>query len=362
MPTPAVLHTPYAEAGLKRGFDTMANVLAATLGPTQGIVLSEQQNGGPPEILADAATIARRILQLPERAEDVGAMLLRNLVWRMHLRAGDGCATAAVLAQSILAQAHRYKAGGANAMLLRRGLDKALLAADRALQDMAQPVEDEDDLTRVAETVTGEPELSLILGEMFDILGPDGHVNVQDFVAPYLEREYQEGGLFTGRLVSPYLITEPATRRAGISESLVALFAGNVTSIEDVQPLLELAAGQKARKITLIAHEIKGVALNMLVANQQQKKLAIVAVELRRAAGKRETDFEDLAALTGATVINPALGRTLANITADDLGTARRVEADADSVVVVAGAEQAGAVREQIQTLQRRLSSLPETD
>lgn len=356
----AVVRTPQADIRLKRGFDTMADLLALTLGPTQGIILSERE--GQAEPLTDAAVIARRILELPDRAEDVGAMLLRNLVWRMHLRAGDGCATTAVLAQSILDQAHCYKAAGANAMLLQRGLKKAAAAAMEALAQMAQPVEDEDDLSRVAETVTGEPELSLILGEMFDILGPDGYVIIQDYVAPYLEREYKEGGRFQGRLVSPYLITEPATRRTTLTNSPVALYAGPVSSLEDVQPLLELALRQEAKGITLLAHEIKGTALNTLVANHQPDKLRVAAVALRRPAAKRRTDFEDLAALTGAALISPELGRRLSHITAADLGQAQRVEADTESVVVVGHPQQAVSIREKIETLQARLDSLPPDD
>lgn len=362
MPKPAVIQNPDTALGLKHGFDKMANVLAVTLGPTQGIVLSQSSADGQLELLNDSATIARRILQFPNRTEDVGAMLLRNLVWRMHLKAGDGCATAAVLSQAILQQAHRYKAAGANAMLLQRGLKKAAKAALESLRAMAIPVDDEDDLTRVAETVTGEPDLSLILGEMFDIIGPDGYVTIEDFVAPYLEREYQEGGRFKGQLVSPFLISEPATRRGVLGGSSVALYAGDVSAIEDVQPLLELAAAQKSKQITLIAHEIKGIALNMLVANHQQQRVKVIAVNLRRPAGKRSADFEDLAVLTGATVITPELGRQLQHITAADLGAARRVEADADSVIVIGNTDRATAIREQIETLQGRLTDLEPDD
>ncbi|GAB4454762.1 MAG: chaperonin GroEL [Anaerolineae bacterium] len=361
MPKPAVIHSPAAETGLLRGFNKMAGVLAVTLGPTQGTVLSQSNTGGKPEILSDSATIARRLMQLPDRAEDVGAMLLRNLVWRMHLKAGDGCATAAVLAQSILEQGHRYKVAGANPMLLQRGIKRAAAAAIEALGAMSRPVTDEDDLTRVAETVTGEPELSLILGEIFDLIGPDGYVTIEDFVAPYLERDYQEGGRFKGRLVSPYLISETATRRGVLSGGPVALYAGEVSSVEDVQPLLELAAGSD-KQVTLIAHEIKGIALNMLVANHQQKRLKIIAAELRRPATPRATDFEDLAALTGATVLSPELGQRLQHITAADLGRARRVEADADSVVVLGQPAQAAVVRQQIETLQARLAGLEPDD
>ncbi len=135
MPSPAVLQHPLAAVAIKRGFDTLADLLAVTLGPAQAIVLSPAISDGKPELLTDAATIARRAMQLPDRAEDVGAMLLRNLVWRMHLTAGDGSATAAVLAQAILHHAHRYIAAGGNAMLLRNGLHRATRAATDALRD-----------------------------------------------------------------------------------------------------------------------------------------------------------------------------------------------------------------------------------
>jgi len=362
MPTPAVLKSPQVESRLKRGFDRMADVLAVTLGPTQGLVLSQANTGGEPELLTDAATIARRLMQLPDRAEDVGAMLLRNLVWRMHLKAGDGCATAAVLAQAILTQAYRYKAAGANAMLLQRGLKKAATAAIEALQAMAQPVEDEDELSQVAQTVTGDPELSLILGEIFAILGADGYVTIEDYVAPYLEREYQEGGRFTGRLASPYLISEPVTRRGILADCPVVLYPGQVSRVEDVRPLLELAARQPSKQIALLAHDIKDPALTVLVANHQQKKVKVAAVELRRPAGKRRTDFEDLAALTGAAIIDPELGRGLQNITPADLGAAHRVEAGPENVVVIGSPAQAAAIRTQINDLQARLTGLEPDD
>lgn len=362
MPKPAVLHTPQVDLHLKRGFDTLARALALTLGPTQGNILSQSNSGGSPELLSDSATIARRLLALPRRSEDVGAMLLRNLVWRMHLKAGDGCATAAVLARAILEEAYRYKAAGANAVLLERGLKKATLAAVEALHQMAQPVQDEEELISVAETITAEPELSLLLGEMFDILGPEAYITVEDYVAPYFERVYQEGGRWSSRLASPYLITNPARQSAELGACRVALFAGPISELEEIRPLLTLVAQDKDPKLLLIGHEIKGTALSVLVANHQQKKIRTVAATLRRPATKRRTDLEDLAVLTGATVLTPELGRSLAGLTAADLGLAQRVEANADQVVVVGAPQQAAAVREQIETLQARAAGLPPED
>jgi chaperonin GroEL len=245
-------------------------------------------------------------------------------------------------------------------MLLRTGLDRATRVALDALRDMARPVAGEDDLTALAETITGEPELSLLLAEMFDLLGPDAHVSIEEYVAPYFEREYKEGGRFQGRLASPYLITHPPTRRAIQSDCHIALYGGDVASFEDLQPLLELVARSDNKRLALLAHDIKGTALSSLVANHQQGHVQVVAAALRRPQSKRQTDFQDLDALTGATFLSPDLGSSLRNVKAADLGTARRVEADADEVIVVGDASQAAAVRAQIDELRARLQALPE--
>lgn len=303
MSTPKVLFGDQATARLKRGFDTLTNLLAATLGPTQGAILSQRDVRAEPEILSDAATIARRVLALPARAENVGAMLERNLVWRMHVRVGDGCATAAVLAQAILDESHRFVAAGGNAMMVKRGIDRAAGAAIDALRAMARPVQGNDDLAKVAETLTGDPKLSARLGEIFDKLGPEAHVTIEDYLAPYLECQYYEGGRWNGRLASPYLISDSVTRRAIITDCHVALFAGAVTSVEDVQALLKVVAGTQWRQVALIAKEISGAALATCVLNHRQGNLKILTAELREGESKRQKDFDDLAVLTGARVL-----------------------------------------------------------
>ena len=224
MSVPQVLQREFATTPLKRGFDKIANLLAVTLGPTQGVILSTKDTRAEPEILSDAATVARRIIALPHRAEDVGAMLARNLVWRQYLRAGDGCATAAVFAQAILQHARAYLAAGGNPMMLRRGIERAARAAVEALRTMARPAKTKE-LGQVAETIMGDQKLSTLLAEIFTKLGPDAHVTIEDYLAPYLERQYYEGGRFVGRLVSPYLITDTATRRAIIADCHIALYA-----------------------------------------------------------------------------------------------------------------------------------------
>jgi chaperonin GroEL len=362
MPKPAVIPYPESNIQLKYGFDQLADLLALTLGPIQGVVYTQSGTTEKPELLVDAATIARRLMQLPDRRQDVGAMLLRNLVWRMHIRGGDGAATAAVLARSILSDALRYRAAGANPMSLRSGIQQAGQAAITALQAMAQPVKDETDLMAVAETVTGEPDLSLVLGEIFDLLGENAHVIIEDYVAPYLEREYHEGGRWKGRLASPYLVTDAATQRAVVPNCQVVLFAGSVDEASELQPLLNLLGEKQPRTLALIAHDIKGDALAALVVNHRQAQLPVVAVELRRPAGKRFADMVDLSVLSGATILGPELGRPLRTITAADLGSARRAEADSETLILTSDGSHALETRRHIETLRAQQTSASDRD
>ena len=361
MPDPTTLFADAARMRMNRGIDTLANLLALTLGPIQGGVLATQALNQSPEFLSDAATIARRFLALPDRAESAGAMLLRNMVWRVHQTVGDGGATAAVLMQAIVAEATKPLASGANAMLVCRGVTMATEAALAHLSAMAQPVEDEDRLQQLAQTISGNARLSLVLAELFDLLGPDAFITIEDYVAPYLEREYVEGGRWQARLASPYLTSDPHERRAAMQDGAVALFAGALREIDDILPLLELVLNSERKRLLLVAQEIGGAALATLVLNHQRKQLQVIAVELRRGEPRRLDDFADLAALTGARLFSAELGEHLRDIDAASLGLARRAEATGDELIV-SGRRGAAAVRERIAELRARLDTLPPGD
>lgn len=357
MPRPCVLFPPKALEGLKQGFDQMANLLALTLGPTGGAILTDFKVGREVERFADAATAARRILELPGRAENVGGMLVRNLAWRVHRDVGDGTATAAVLAQAILNEGFRATVAGANPMLLRRGIERGLVAARRALQEMARPVEDEEGLTSLALTVTGEPQLSLVLGEMFDVLGPDAHIAIEEYVAPYIDREYFEGSHWKANLVSPYLITDSPTRRCIVQNPLVVVYDGEVTDLGQVEPLLNLMASEESeRDLLLVAKRVAGVALSTLVVNHQAGKVRVAATQFPQVDRERQTLMEDLACLTGATVLGPQVGRTLQGISWGDVGRAARAEVDSEKLVVIAGQGSPAALRERLALLRGRLA------
>jgi chaperonin GroEL len=362
MRRPAVLFGETVTQAFQRGFDQLGELLALTLGPTQGHILNWREVGGV-ESLLSSADIARRIVALPDSAANVGAMLMRNLAWRVHRRAGDGVATTAVLAQAILHAAARYVQAGGDLVAIRRGLERATRVASADIAAQAQTISaDEETLSRVAMTITRAPHLSLILGEMFDVLGPLAHITVEDYVAPYLDRAYYDGGRWVARLESPYLHTDTVGRRAVQDDCHVLIFAGRLQTFEAVAPLLKLMDRVERRKLLLVAHEVSGPALNALVINHQRHALGAIAVVLQRRADLRAIDMDDLALLTGATRFDADLGQTLERVTPGDLGRARRAEATNSALVVSGGGGSLVARRERIEALRERLASLPDLD
>lgn len=336
MPKPLVLFDERATGALVRGHNDLAELMALTLGPTQGFVLNHRENREP-EMIEDAASAARRIIEMPGRASTVGAMLIRNTAWKVHTRAGDGVATSAVLSQSILQEATRYVRAGGDPVLIKRGVERAMGVALEALVRQSRPVTGEEHLTRLARTTTADPEMSLLLGEMLDVLGPAAHITVEDYEAPYLERVYQDGGSWRAAIASPYFLTDLIGRRAVLEDCHVVLCAGKVESVDDVAPLLTLAAGGKARML-LVANEISGKALSTLITNHDRHVVKSLAVWLRRGGEDRAHDYSDLAVVTGATVLGPEYGRLLRHVETSDFGGARRVEATSDELLIRGGA------------------------
>lgn len=358
--TPKVILAPAAREMLKDGFDQMARLLALTLGPTHGIVLSSTALKPAPEPITGAATTARRITALPGRGQNAGAMLLRNLVWRVYQRVGDGSATTAVLAQAMLDQASRYVAAGANPVRVQAGIQQATRCVVAALKDMASTVACQEQLASVAYTATREPDLSFVLGEMFDLLGEHAYVVVENYMAPYLEREYITGGKWDAKLISPHLVSSAGTGKAIGRECNVVLFNGTLSSADAVLPLIKILSQKEQKNLLLVAQKISDKALNTLVATfvQNKPKLQFVLVDLVRAGEKALNDLQDLSLLTGARLFNPEAGDRLEAIKPADMGSAQRAEADAEQLLVSGGKGDPEALREQVDALRIYLSGL----
>ncbi|MGE5224219.1 MAG: chaperonin GroEL [Omnitrophica WOR_2 bacterium] len=326
---PAVCLQPVTYDRLKRGTDFIANAIRPTLGPLPRLVVLEAlQRQNRPEFLDDGATIARRIIQIKPRGSDVGAMLLRHALWKMHLEVGDGTATAAVMYQVILREGIRaITQYGSNAMLLRTGLEKGLKVVAEALRREAAPLQGKDIITQVARGMCqGDDEMADMLGEIFDIVGPEGLIVVEGGNTRHLEREYVEGTYWhvTGWF-SRLFLPDPADIRIVFEDA--ALFISDMELKDPAQfvPVLEKCVKAGIKKLVIIAKDVSDAMIGLLVNNNQAKTIQTMAVRAPRFLEfDRVAAIEDIAILTGGKPIYAAARIPMEDIQVSDLGQARR--------------------------------------
>jgi chaperonin GroEL len=364
--TPKVVGQPTAQQQIAMGINALADLLAPTLGPIGGHVASGPDAGQRVELLDDAATIVRRIISLGDAQKDVGAMIMRSLVWRVGQRAGDGGATAALLARAIYGEGLRMDAAGFNAARMARGVEKGITVAIDALHSQTKAVDSEDELAALARTITKDEALSAVLGEMSYLLGPDAHVVIEKFVAPYLHRRYVAGARIGAEIQSMYFYTEAEQKKSVLTAPAIAILDERLTTAEQVIPLMEAAVAQGAKALAIIAMEVSGAALGALVANHQapkeKKKLSIVAAKLKPVGQELKWAMSDLAALTGATLLGPNQGRSGANARSGDLGQTQRVEFVNNSLVVVPQDNRRAEIQDEITKLRHFIAETPLDD
>lgn len=347
-----------ALAELAAGFDEIAALLAVTLGPGQGVVYNAV-SAGSIERLSDAGTIARRVVALPGRRRNGGAMMARHLAWRMHEAYGDGAATAAVLARALVREGLKRIAAGVEPTALRDGFELALPVALDALAAEAMPLADAATLVGLATSVTGEAALGAVLGEIVDLLGGDAALTIEEFPVPYLEREYVAGAAWRAHPASRAMI--PAGKGAIVlDQPLVLLADQSLATAEDVRATLEIAIQATPRRpLLIVPAQISKQALATVSANLEQGTLIAVAALLSSSGPALTDDLGDLAVLTGGTVLGEALGRPPARARSEDLGTARRVTLSRETLTIVGGAGEQAAVAERAAPLRRRMNGLP---
>ena len=360
--TPHVATQVQARRHLQLGIARMTDALAPTLGPAGTPVVVEGNVRNKYDLIDDAATVARRILSLGDPRLDIGAMIVRNVVWRVSQRAGDGGATAAVLLNAILHGGQRQITAGANAMQLVRGIRLGLEVATNALLAQARPCGDETQLAAAARTVTRDDDLAAMLGEMSYLLGPDAPVQIETYVAPYLQREYVAGAVYKARISSAHFYTESERKRAALAAPAVALVDYNISTAEQAVGLLNAALQAGRTSILIVAPDISGAALQLLVANHAQpadkRKIAVLAATITLLGEERTLAVSDLALLSGATILGMPSGRTAESATPADLGSALRAEFNAEKLAVVAEPQHRANVQEVIADLRSYLDRL----
>jgi chaperonin GroEL len=351
---PSLIARPRALALLARGVETLAIPLAQTLGPRNGFVLNERSRTEC-EILEDSSTIARRVIRLEGRGNNLGAMMLREMALELHERFGDGVATAAVMVRAMVREATRLVAAGANPSFMARGVKLAVEAACVALAAQARPVTDQEELAALAMGVTGDAEMSKILGQIFDVMGEFATVIIKEMPRPGLDHEYIRGGKWDGYIPARLLIPEG---EAGLvlHNPRIILADEELTSVEQVQPVLELAlADEEKPPLLVIARSISSAALTMLTANHVRGVLSIGMLVLSSGSTLVHEDLHDIAALTGGQVFSPITGSRLRDVRPDSFGRAQQAILTENGVTIAGGGGSQQAIQQRIARVRAEL-------
>jgi len=337
-----------------RGIEQITDVVRPTLGPVPRIVLYDKTIGATgkiPELLDDGGTIARRIIQIRGRNADVGAMLLRNVLWTVREEVGDGTATAAVVFEATYQGGVRYLASGGNAMRLRTHLERGLREILNELDGMTGRVVGKEELTRLATVITREPELGKLLGEIFDILGEYGRLEIRKSQGRFFDREYVEGMYWNGGLLSRTLITDIARQRTELQNAAVLMTDLEIEDPRDLIPAFGSCVKAGITDLAIICRKMSDVAIGMLVMNRDKGKIKLNAIGIKTpgaAANVQRVALMDMAILTGGRPLLQASGDLLQRVKLSDLGRARRLWADRSNLGIIGGKGDPKALRRHI--------------
>jgi chaperonin GroEL len=357
-----VVFQPATHRALQRGIRQIAQAIRPTLGPRPRVVAIDRiLDERMPELLDDGGTIAKRIIQLPDRDADVGAMLARDCLGRVDDQVGDGTATAAVLLQSIYDEGVRYLAADGNAMRLQASLQEGMHVVLDHLSESALPMTGKEELAQVAETVCHDPPLAELLGEIFDIIGEYGRLEVRAGHGRGLRREYVEGMYWEQGLISRRLVTDKQRLRTEFEDAAILISDLKIDDPRQLYPALEVALRAEVGSLMIVTRELSDRAIAFLLTNRDPDRFQAAAV---KAPGwdpeSRAAALEDLAVLTGGRVFTTTAGETFDKMGPDDFGRARRVWADMQQFGIVGGKGDPHALREHIATLRRAFSRTEE--
>jgi chaperonin GroEL len=331
-----------ARRSLKRGVDKLADAVKVTLGPKGRNVVLDKKFGSP-TITNDGVTIAREI-ELEDPFENMGAQLLKEVATKTDDVAGDGTTTAVVLGQALVTEGLKNVTAGANPMIVKRGMDKAVDAIVAALKANARPVDNREQISAVAAISAADPEVGEIIAEVMDKVGKDGVITVEEGQSLGLEKEYTEGMQFDRGYISAYFVTNPDRMEAVLENPAILITDKKISSIQELLPALEKAV-QLGKPLFFVAEDVDGEALATLVVNKLKGTISVLAVKAPGFGDRRKEMLRDMAILTGANVISEELGRKLDSVTAEDFGSARRIVSTKDDTTLVDGAGGADAIK-----------------
>ena len=341
-----------ARRGLEAGVDKLADAVKVTLGPKgRNVVIGKKF--GAPTITNDGVSIAREI-ELEDPFENMGAQLVKEVATKTNDVAGDGTTTATVLAQALIKEGLRNVAAGANPAGLKRGIEKAVKAAVESIQSQSTLVEDKSQIAQVATISAADASIGEVIADAIDKVGKDGTVTVEESNTFGIELELTEGMQFDKGYLSPYFVTDPERQEAVLEDAFILFTSGKVSAVHDLVPVLEKVM-QSGRALLIIAEDVDGEALATLVVNKIRGTFTSVAVKAPGFGERRKAMLQDMAILTGGTVISEEIGLKLDTATIDLLGRARRIVITKDATTIVDGAGSPADVAGRVAQIKREI-------
>lgn len=348
-----ILFNEEARRALGKGVDALANAVKVTLGPKGRNVVLDKKFGAP-TITNDGVTIARDI-ELEDPFENMGAQLVKEVATKTNDVAGDGTTTATILAQAMIEEGMRNVAAGANPMILKRGIEKATAKLVEEIKKRSIPVSDKASIAQVASISADDEEVGGLIADAMEKVGNDGVITVEESKTMGTQLSVVEGMQFDRGYISPYMVSDPDKMEAVMSEPYILITDRKIASIQEMLPVLEKVV-QSGKELLIIAEDVEGEALATLVVNRLRGTFKAVAVKAPGFGDRRKAMLQDIATLTGATVITEDVGRKLDSVTMEDLGTARQVRVTKDETTIVEGHGDSQAIKERVAQIKSQIA------
>jgi chaperonin GroEL len=345
-----------ARRALERGVNKLAEAVRVTLGPKGRNVILEKKFGSP-TITHDGVTVAKEI-ELEDPFENAGAQLVREVATKTSDVAGDGTTTATILAHVIVREGLRNVAAGSNPMALKRGIERATETAVEHIRKIAKPVETKEAIEQVATISANEPEIGKIIADAMDKVGKDGVITVEESKGIETTVEIVEGMQFDKGYISPYFVTDPEKMEAVLEDPFLLITDRKVSAVKDLLPVLERTV-QTGKPLLIVAEDVEGEALATLVVNKLRGTLNVCAVKAPAFGERRKAILQDIAVLTGGTVISEELGLKLENTDVSQLGRTKQVRVRKEETILVGGAGDSAEIAKRIQQIRKQIE---ETD
>ncbi len=340
-----ILFGEEARRALGRGIDQLADVVKVTLGPKGRNVVLDKKFGAP-LITNDGVTIAKEV-ELEDPFENMGAQLVKEVATKTNDIAGDGTTTATLLAQALIQEGMKNVAAGANPMIVRKGIQKAVDTAVAYVESASEKVKGKDDIARVAAISAADESVGQLIADAMEKVSGDGVITVEESKTAETYSEVVEGMQFDRGYITPYMVTDTEKMEAVLDDALVLITDKKISNVQEILPVLEQIV-QAGKKLLIIAEDLEGEALSTLIVNKLRGTFTCVAVKAPGFGDRRKAMLEDIAILTGGQVISEEVGLDLKEATIEMLGTARQIKVQKENTIIIDGAGDQAAIRDRV--------------